>query len=82
MKINFWIAPLVLATSFAQAQGVDISRSGWRLWLDREAKWKDDPLFLPSEVKLSKLPVKLFPPKALVRSPLSSQLHDFFDISN
>jgi len=58
MKINAWIVSLILATPFAaQAQGVDISRSGWRLWLDQEAKWKDDPLFLPSEVNLKALPV-------------------------
>jgi len=31
--------------------------SGWRLWLDRNAKWRDDTLYLPDEVDLSKLPV-------------------------
>lgn len=57
MKINAWIVPLFLATSFAHAEGVDISRSGWRLWLDPQAQWKDDTLYLPSEVNLKKLPV-------------------------
>lgn len=37
--------------------GVDVSKSGWRLWLDREAAWKNDPLYLPSEVDLPALPV-------------------------
>ena len=32
--------------------GEDISVSGWRLWPDREAAWKDDTLYLPAEVRL------------------------------
>lgn len=57
MKINAWIAPLALLLPVATfAQGTDISHSGWRLWLDRDAKWKDDPLFLPGEVNLKRLP--------------------------
>ncbi len=35
----------------------DISTSGWRLWPDRDATWKDDTLYLPAEVKLDQLPV-------------------------
>ncbi len=31
--------------------------SGWRLWRDEQAPWKDDTLYLPSEVDLAKLPV-------------------------
>ena len=31
--------------------------SGWFLWRDEQAAWKDDALFLPSEVNLAKLPV-------------------------
>jgi beta-galactosidase len=34
----------------------DISGAGWRLWPDQEAKWKDDTLYLPSEVVVEKLP--------------------------
>lgn len=60
MKINVWISPLAACllalTGLAPAQ-TDISRSGWRLWLDRKAAWKDDALYLPSEVNLPKLPV-------------------------
>src|SRR5579862_8112918 len=41
----------------AYGQGVDISKSGWRLWVDREAKWQNDRLYLPSEVDLAKMPV-------------------------
>ena len=35
----------------------DISTSGWRLWVDRDAAWKDDTLCLPAEVQLEQLPV-------------------------
>jgi beta-galactosidase len=35
----------------------DISTSGWRLWPDRAAPWKDDVLYLPQEMKLANLPV-------------------------
>jgi beta-galactosidase len=44
-------------TSFFPATGKDISDSGWRLWPDEQAAWKDDTLYLPSEVDLAKLPV-------------------------
>ncbi len=36
----------------------DISVAGWRLWPDREAEWKDDPLYLPGEVKLDGMAVR------------------------
>ncbi|MES2277879.1 MAG: sugar-binding domain-containing protein [Bacteroidota bacterium] len=39
------------------AASADISASGWRLWPDREAQWKDDDIYLPSEVNLSKMKV-------------------------
>ncbi|HTJ79854.1 MAG TPA: malectin domain-containing carbohydrate-binding protein [Rariglobus sp.] len=29
----------------------------WHLWLDTKAEWKNDPLFLPDEVDLAKMPV-------------------------
>ena len=43
----------------AVSNRVDIPDTGWRLWLDRDAHWKDDDLFLPSEVQLATLPVNL-----------------------
>src|SRR5260221_357214 len=46
-----------LATSFAPAPAEDISGSGWKLWPDQQAAWKDDTLYLPSEVDLGKMPV-------------------------
>lgn len=39
-------------------QVLDLSGEGWRLWLDREAAWKDDRLHLPP-VDVTGLPVNL-----------------------
>jgi beta-galactosidase len=35
----------------------DISTSNWRLWPDTSAQWKDDDIYLPSDVNLSKMKV-------------------------
>jgi hypothetical protein len=40
----------------AQERQADLDANGWKLWLDRKAEWKNDPLFLPP-VDISKLPV-------------------------
>jgi hypothetical protein len=37
--------------------GVAVPDTGWNLWVDREAKWQDDDIFLPEDVELAKLPV-------------------------
>jgi len=52
----------VLTTLAVSAFAEDISTSGWRLWPDRAAAWKDDTLYLPADVKLDQLPVN--PPPA------------------
>ena len=39
-----------------------IPDDGWRLLVDPEAKWEDDPLYLPADVDLAALPVR--PPSA------------------
>lgn len=65
MKIIAWITPLVAPSLFLAAtasraeapQDTDISKSGWRLWLDPKASWEHDNLYLPAEVDLTKLPV-------------------------
>src|ERR1700692_2014002 len=46
-----------LSTFLSPSPAEDISTSGWRLWPDQQATWKDDTLYLPSEVDLSKMPV-------------------------
>ena len=43
--------------SFADTREVtDLSGPGWKLWLDKDAKWESDELFLPP-VDVAKLPV-------------------------
>ncbi|HEX4342176.1 MAG TPA: glycoside hydrolase family 2 TIM barrel-domain containing protein, partial [Verrucomicrobiae bacterium] len=37
---------------------MDLSGQGWKLWLDKDAKWESDELFLPP-VDMAKLPVNV-----------------------
>jgi hypothetical protein len=46
----------VLHAEDTTRQVTDLSGSGWRLWLDKDAKWGNDELFLPP-ADVSKLPV-------------------------
>ena len=49
---------LLAAQSPAQTRGaISLDSSGWRLLLDPKADWKNDTIYLPSEVQLDKLPV-------------------------
>ena len=43
----------------AQAAGasLDIPDEGWNLWIDEQAAFKDDVIYLPSQVNLKALPV-------------------------
>lgn len=41
----------------AVQRSVDLSAEKWSLWPDQKAEWKNDPLFLPSQVKLETMPV-------------------------
>lgn len=58
-KISLVLCLLFLCY-FMQAQDrvTLIDASGWKLWLDRTAEWKNDKLFVPP-VDISKLPVNL-----------------------
>ena len=51
------LALAALALLALSLHAEDISNSGWRLWPDRDAAWKDDTLYLPTEVKLDQMPV-------------------------
>ncbi|MGC3992266.1 MAG: glycoside hydrolase family 2 TIM barrel-domain containing protein [Chthoniobacteraceae bacterium] len=53
------LASLALLPAFALAasQTVTIPDVGWHLWPDTKAEWKSDPIFLPNDVQLDKLPV-------------------------
>jgi hypothetical protein len=35
---------------------VPVPDHSWRLWLDPEAEWKSDPIYLPEDVVLNNLP--------------------------
>jgi len=37
--------------------GLVVLDDSWRLWLDEKAEWKNDKIYLPDEVDLTKLPV-------------------------
>ena len=41
----------------ATASAVPVPDAGWRLLLDDQAKWQDDPLYLPDEVDLPSMPI-------------------------
>jgi len=45
------------ASFYSHTPAEDISGSGWKLWPDRQATWKDETLYFPSEIDLSKMPV-------------------------
>ena len=58
------LALYVPATVAAQeplpgANTISVPDAGWKMWPDTAAKWKDDTLYLPSEVNLATLPVNL-----------------------
>ena len=59
MKYQFRLFLILCASLnvslFAQ-QTIDVSDSGWRLWLDKEAAWEKDSIFLPADVNLTTLP--------------------------
>jgi hypothetical protein len=58
--LRAFVLAIVCATSARAAGGgrevVDLSGSGWSLWQDKAANWKDDELFAPP-VDVARLPV-------------------------
>src|SRR5437016_5882218 len=48
---------IVWLLAAGEARAADLSDNGWRLWRDERAVWRDDRLFLPSELHLAQLPV-------------------------
>ena len=49
---------LFCGTAFSQLT-IPIPDTGWRLWLDRDASWAQDSIYLPEEVVLQTLPQNL-----------------------
>jgi hypothetical protein len=58
MKTKLLLSLLLISLTvrLSPAFAEDISTSGWRLWPDREAAWKEDALYLPAEVRLNQMP--------------------------
>src|SRR5262249_22994237 len=50
--------PMSPATAQESRVEMDLSGPGWQLWVDKEAQWENDQLFLPP-VDIRKLPVNL-----------------------
>jgi hypothetical protein len=48
---------LTAQEAFPGPNTIEVSDTGWKLWPDTAAKWKDDTLYLPGEVELGKLPI-------------------------
>jgi beta-galactosidase len=63
-------ASLVPATSFAAEASLAIPDDGWRLWIDRDAAWKDDVIHLPGTFELGSLPIN--PPTGGWAAPASA----------
>ena len=57
MKTKLSMVLLFAALTTFSVPAENISTSGWRLWPDRDALWKDDTLYLPAEVRLDQMPV-------------------------
>ena len=49
------VATVSLAAAESGRYEQELSGPGWKLWLDREAEWENDELFLPS-VDISEIP--------------------------
>lgn len=59
----FWVFYLLCAFSAHAGEGrytIPLTGGGWSLWLDKEASWQNDRLYLPHEITdLSLLPVNV-----------------------
>lgn len=57
-KIIILITALLLCEYVSsQRSTLDLTKAtDWKVWLDKEAEWKEDQLFLPNEFSLSQLP--------------------------
>ena len=52
---------LVLPSSVASSSfvaGVELPDTGWRLWPDTQAQWRQDQTYLPGDVHLDRMPVQ------------------------
>ena len=38
---------------------INLTGKGWKVWMDKDASWKNDSLYLPNEIDLMSIPVNL-----------------------
>lgn len=55
LRIN--VALFAIFSVAVSQQAISIPDSGWHLWLDKDARWENDTIYLPQDVVLSRLPV-------------------------
>src|ERR1035437_7822281 len=64
VRFSFCSMLLVLTLGAVQTAAqprteINLDAAGWHVWLDEAAPWKDDTLYLPSEVDVARMPVNL-----------------------
>lgn len=56
VRYLFGFAVLVFtASTLAQGEMIPIPDGGWHLWLDKSAKWKDEPVYFPGDATISEI---------------------------
>jgi hypothetical protein len=46
------------AMAIAETQTIAIPDTGWKIWLDKEAKWKDEPIYFPGDTPIAAIPAR------------------------
>lgn len=57
--INLFLFCTVSLTGQSVRQELNLSGSGWHVWLDSAATWQNDSLYLPRTLHLAKVPVNI-----------------------
>ncbi len=58
IRVSAGVALLYLfGTALADTQWISIPDTGWNLWLDKSARWKDEPVFFSGDSPISAMPV-------------------------
>lgn len=53
-----FIVILLSGLTLLEAQTVPIPDTGWKVWLDRKAKWKDEPVYFAGDVPIGAIPIR------------------------
>ena len=49
---------LPAAATTVAPPSIAVPDSGWHLWLDRDARWRDEPAYLPGDVSVDQIPAR------------------------